>query len=66
MYLSMLLCFYWNVFDIHIQMLSDYMVDMFEEIKWHDNSITCMVKHRPSKYKNVKKLLKYCVVKEFL
>ena len=22
--LGMLLCFYWNVFNIHIQMLSDY------------------------------------------
>ena len=30
------------------------------EIKWHDNSITCMVKHRPSMNKNVKNILKYC------
>ena len=24
LYLSMLLCFHWNVFNIHTQMLSDY------------------------------------------
>ena len=28
MYLSMLLCFYRNIFNIHKQMLSDYTVDM--------------------------------------
>ena len=39
-------------------------VDMIYRTKWHDNFITCMVKHRPLMYnKNVKKLLKYCVVK---
>ena len=61
--MCMLLCFYWNILDIHIQMLSDYTLISFIEIKWHENSITCMVKHRPLMYKNVKKLLKYCVVK---
>ena len=61
--MCMLLCFYWNILNIHIQMLSDYTLISFIEIKWHENSITCMVKHRPLMYKNVKKLLKYCVVK---
>ena len=45
-------------------MLSDYALIWFKETKWHDYLITRMVKHRPLKYeKNVKKLLKYCVVK---
>ena len=59
----MLLCFYWNVFHFHIQMLSDYTLIFFIDIKWHEYSITCIVKHKPLMYKNVKKLLKYCVVK---
>ena len=64
MYLSMLLCFHWNVFNIHMRMLSDYTLICFIETKLHDNLITCMVKLRPFMYlKNVKKLLKYCVVK---
>ena len=40
---------------MHIQMLSDYKLISFIEIKWHENSITCMIKHRPLMYKNVKK-----------
>ena len=48
---------------MHIQMLSDYKLISFIEIKWHENSITCMIKHRPLMYKNVNKLLKNCVVK---
>ena len=63
MYLSMLFCFYWNVFNIHIQMMSDDTLLLFLKIKWLDNSITCMVKHGPLTYNNVKKVLKYCVVK---
>ena len=47
MCLSMLLCFYWNAFNIHIQLLSDYTLILFIETKWHDNLITCMEKHRP-------------------
>ena len=73
MHTGMLFCFHWNVFKYAVVFLlerffigTDYMVDMFKEIKWHDNSITCMVKHRPLMYKNVKKLLKYCVVKLLL
>ena len=54
-YLSMQLCFYWNITNIHIQMLSDYTVILFIEIKWHENLITRMVKHRPLMYKNGKK-----------
>ena len=40
-------------------MLSDYTLICFIETQWHENSITCMVKHRPLMYKNVKKPLKY-------
>ena len=51
MRLDMLLCFQWNVFNIHLQMLSDYTLIWFIEIKWHGKLITCMVKHRPLMYK---------------
>ena len=45
-------------------MLSDYTLVRFLETKWHEKLSTCKVKHRPLMYnKNVKKLLKYCVVK---
>ena len=39
LYLSMLLCFHWNVFNIHTQMLSDYTLIWFIETKslWHKN-----------------------------
>ena len=43
----------WNVFKIHIQMLSDKYFDMIYK-KWHENYNTCMVKHRPLMY-NAKK-----------
>ena len=36
-------------------MLSDNTLIQFIEIKWHENSITCIVKHRSFMYKNVKK-----------
>ena len=55
--------FHWNVFDIYVQMLSDRTLVLFLETKWHDNLIICILKHSPLMYnKNVKKLLKYCVV----
>ena len=44
MYLGMLLWFYSNVFNIHIQMLSDYTLIRFIEMIWHEVSVTCMVK----------------------
>ena len=39
MYLSMLLCFHWNAFNIYmyIQMLSDYTLIWFIEIIWYEN-----------------------------
>ena len=37
--LSMLFGFHWNVFNIHIQMLSDYTSIYFVEIKWHEQNI---------------------------
>ena len=52
----MLLCFYWNVFHFHIKMLSDYTLICFIDITWHEYSITCIVKHKPLMYKNMKKL----------
>ena len=45
-------------------MMSDDMLLLFLKIKWLDNSITCMVKPGPLMYDNVKKVLKYCVVKK--
>ena len=37
MYLSRVLFFYWNVFNIYIQMLSAYTLIRFIEIKCHKN-----------------------------
>ena len=39
-----------NVFNIHIQMLSDYTLIWFIETKLHDDLITCMVKLSPFMY----------------
>ena len=50
MYLSILMCFRLNVFDIHIQIMSDNTLILFIETKWHENLITCMVKLRPPMY----------------
>ena len=43
--------FYWNLFNIHIQILSDYTLIWFIEIKWHEHSFTCMVNHSSLMYK---------------
>ena len=75
MHTDMLLCFHRNVFKYAVvTLIGTYLIAMYKccliyvvmiyRIKWHENSITCMAKHRPVMYyKNVKKLLKYCVVK---
>ena len=39
-----------DIFNIHIQKLSDYTLILFIETKWHDDLITCMVKHGPLIY----------------
>ena len=64
MYLKYVDVFHWNIFDTYIQLLPDYTLIWFIETKRHKHSIICVIKHRPLMYnKNVKKLLKYCVVK---
>ena len=47
--------FYWNLFNIHIQMSSDYTLIWFIKIKWHEHSITCMANHSSLMYKMRKK-----------
>ena len=64
MYQKYVLEFHWNIFDIYIQLLPDCTLIVFMETKWHKQLIIRIVKHRPYMYnKNVKKRLKYSVVK---
>ena len=63
MHTVMSLCFHLNAFKYAVVfffigtylMLYDYTLILFIEIKWHEYSIICIVKHRPLMYKNVKK-----------
>ena len=67
MYLKYVVVFHWNIFNIYIQLLPDYSLILFMETKWHKQFIIRFVKYRPYIYnKNVKKLLKYSVVNNFL
>ena len=64
MYLKYVVVFHRNIFDIYIQLLPDYTLIWFIVTKRHKHLIIRIEKHRPLMYnKNVKKLLKYCVVK---
>ena len=64
MYSKYVVVFHWNIFDTYIQLLPDYTLIWFIETNWHKHLIIRVVKHRPLMYnRNVKKLLKYCVVK---
>ena len=56
MYLKYVVAFHWNIFDIYIQLLPDYTLIWFIEIKWNKQLIIRIGKHRIYMYnKNVKK-----------
>ena len=55
MYLKYVVVFYWNIFDIYIQLLPDYTLILFMETKWHKQPIIRIVKHRPYIYNEIVK-----------
>ena len=47
MYLKYVVVIHWNIFDIHMQLLPDYMLKWFIETKSHNYLIIRIVKLQP-------------------